>query len=256
MRTRRLPIELRSADGQPEGVLVGYVTTWDSRYPIGRDRYEVIQRNAFDESIARSGGVFPLFFEHDWTNKEVPCGFFTASADDHGLRVDAQLFLDTDKGKSVWLAAQAGALREWSIGFGAEDSGIRYDAATKTEFIEVGDLLEASVCIRGKNPATEMIEVRSGARERGSSLVYGLINAVCSYLDAARYATSDSDVIELVKQADLALDELMEALGIVDDDTETDDQGATMDSLTADQLARIVAHPVLRATYYRTLAGD
>lgn len=157
---RYFPIELRAQADGPEGVLVGYASVFDAQYRIGYGLKESITKGAFAKSLSDRDGVLPIFYEHDWDN---PIGYASAKEDQKGVHVEATLFVDfNERARSVYEAAKAGALREWSIGF--YPTTIRKDEEDPSlEHVEEGELVEASVVVKGANPKTEMVEVRSAA---------------------------------------------------------------------------------------------
>jgi HK97 family phage prohead protease len=162
-RLRHAPIELRAAvrDDAPAGILEGYASVYDVEYRIGYGLREAIAPGAFSESLAQRDGVVPVFYQHEWNN---PIGYAAAREDDHGLHVTAHLFVDVnERAASVYAATAAGALREWSIGFVPTTIETRNDAGedSTVEYILGADLLEASVVVKGANPETEMVGVRS-----------------------------------------------------------------------------------------------
>lgn len=144
----------------PEGVLRGYASVYDVQYRIGYNLKEEIAPAAFRDSLAAADGIIPIFYMHDWDN---PIGYAKATEDAHGVHVEATLFIaDNERARSVWLAAKAGALREWSIGFYPSTVEMRTDeeSGQEVERVTEGDLAEASVVVRGANPVTSMLEVR------------------------------------------------------------------------------------------------
>jgi HK97 family phage prohead protease len=175
MNLRHLPIEFRLAtaeDGEdkPEGILIGYAAIYDETYRIGYSMKESITAGAFDASIASQGGVIPIFYAHSWSQQksavpQAPIGVGYVTSDKKGVKVRAELFInDNPTARSVYLAAAAGALREWSVGH--LPITIRMDEDDDTvEHIDASELLEASVCLRGANPKTEMVQVRSEDEE-------------------------------------------------------------------------------------------
>ena len=164
MRLRRIPVQLRAASDEEggEGVLIGYATTYDMPYKVGRNAYESITRGAFDDDIADREGVYPIFYEHGWAKEDpqVPIGIGYFRSDDKGVHVKAELFTDDlAEARVVYRSAKAGSLKEWSLGFGVNES--RFDSELRTlEHVDRGFLLEASVVVKGAAD-TEMIEVRS-----------------------------------------------------------------------------------------------
>jgi HK97 family phage prohead protease len=158
VKLRHLPVEFRAAPYLGEGVVVGLVTKYDVEYRIGYSLKESIASHAFDASIA-SQESFPIFYEHDWTAG--PIGTASMRGTDEGVEATATLFIDDDpRARSVYRAMQTGALREWSIGFMPTTITTSSDDPS-LEIIEAGDLIEASVVVRGANPGTDTVEVRS-----------------------------------------------------------------------------------------------
>lgn len=184
-RLRHLPVDMRAKQTDepdaPAGVLVGYATVFDTEYPILYGLIESITAGAFDESLKERDGILPVFYEHDWRE---PIGYANAESDDRGVKVETTLFIDdVERSRAVWLGAKAGALREWSIGYLpttiriAKDEGER----AEVEHIDKGELLEASVVVKGANPGTEMLNVRS--------------------IDIDRLAAAAADLLETRRQA-------------------------------------------------------
>lgn len=158
-RLRHAPIELRAVADGPEGVLRGYASVYDTQYRIGHGLKEEIAPNAFAASLASREGVVPVFYQHNW---DAPVGVATATEDQHGVHVEARLFIEENElARSVWMAAKAGALREWSVGFYPSEIETRSAEGTEVERVTVADLAEASIVVRGANPLTEMLEVRT-----------------------------------------------------------------------------------------------
>jgi HK97 family phage prohead protease len=214
VRLRHAPVELRAEEGDPEGVLRGYASVYDVQYRIGWGLKEEIAPNCFARSIADHEGIVPIFYQHDWDN---PIGYAMVSEDAKGLKVEAHLFIaENERARSVWLAAKAKALREWSIGFYPGTIETRFDEESGVDIERIidGDLAEASVVVRGANPMTEMLDVRSRAAR---SKLKPVADALRSKL-AAKLATRDSDADEdpgAVAQAldaviDLIFDEVAE----------------------------------------------
>jgi len=156
-RSRLTAVRLRASD-DAKGVIAGYASVFDVHYKIGRDVLETIKPGAFTDSLKHRGGVVPFFLGHDWTE---PLGVVRASEDSHGLKVRAEVFMDTEKGRSVWRSAKAGSLKEWSIGFRALTVRDSEKDGFRVEEILEADLLEASVVLVGANPATSTTSVRS-----------------------------------------------------------------------------------------------
>lgn len=153
--TRYRAFRLR-ASGE-EGVLVGVVSTIDDPYAIGASVDEVITRGTFDLDKQ-----IPLFWEHDW--KAGPIGHSRAlRVEGNEIVGEFEVYTDDVRGRSVWRAAKAGALQEFSVGFLPAQGGVqRSRTADRTvETITRADLLETSVVVRGANPSTRTVETRA-----------------------------------------------------------------------------------------------
>ena len=164
-RLRQITASVRAVeDGRP-GEVEARVTTFGNEYPIGFGVHERIAPGAFAQSLAEQQSV-PVFYEHAWSAG--PIGNTTEyREDDDGLVIRGQLYVDgrdpDPRARAVHRAMQAGALREWSIGFLptkiVEERNEEQDRIT--EVIEEGILAEASVVVRGANPETATLAVRS-----------------------------------------------------------------------------------------------
>lgn len=160
-QVRYRTFEMRAAQDAPEGTVEGYITVFGTEYPIGWGLRERIEPGAFDASLAARGGVIPIYYQHDHRSGGTPIGVGEVTRDDKGYWVRAELFIDDDpKARTVWRTMAKGALREWSVGFTtAEEGDVRVER--DVEIIQRGDLMEASVVLRGANPDTETLAVRS-----------------------------------------------------------------------------------------------
>jgi len=153
-----------------EGVKVGsvsaLVSAYDTKYRIGMATYHTIRAGAFADSIAAQPSI-PIFWAHAWNySEQPPIGHGAAFEGEDGLEIDGELYLDADPeiGR-IHQAMVAGALREWSIGYRviAEE----HDADDSMHsFVTKAELLEASIVLRGANPATETLRVASAVLGR------------------------------------------------------------------------------------------
>jgi HK97 family phage prohead protease len=147
--TRHTALRLRVADSS-QGIVEGVGATFGVPYGIDGGRKEILRSGAFTESITKGGGVVPVFWAHSWAKDNgAPIGVATVSTRDGQLHTRAQLFIDTNEtARSVFEAAKAGALREFSVGFvtpNATDVRLNGD----TDEVIRGDLLEVSVVMKG-----------------------------------------------------------------------------------------------------------
>jgi HK97 family phage prohead protease len=166
MLKRLLAGEFRAyTEDGAEGVLVGVVSTYDSPYPIGGGYREQISRGAFDASMSENP-TLPVYYQHNHLYGQTPIGVATRTVGEDGrLTVRAELFLeDSADARIVYRAAKAGALREWSVGmyYGGPDTGdSQFSRSDKLVTVTRADLREVSIVLKGANPDTEMLDVRS-----------------------------------------------------------------------------------------------
>lgn len=171
IRRRAVQVEMLEAP-EGEGRARALVTTFDREYGIGPRTTETITRSTFAD------GPVPIYFQHG--HSEVPVGHAQATAAERGTELDVQFYTDTERGLATYRAMQAGALREWSVGFTCEPGDIevtRGKDGTVNEKILRGDLLEVSVVLRGANPNTETLEVRSEAEAEVEEAVVDEVEA-------------------------------------------------------------------------------
>lgn len=158
MELRHLPLTIRAtADADDDvGLVEAYTSVFDTEYVV--DEYgsrEVVRSGAFADSIEERDTV-PVFYQHGHADGHAPIGVAEPTEDDEGLLTRAEIWLDNPAGKSVYRALRSGALREWSIGFAATDTGEDGDL---TEVLGA-DLREVSVVLLGANPDTDTLSVR------------------------------------------------------------------------------------------------
>ena len=162
INARSLPLTVRAKrDDEREGVIEAYASVFGTRYDVGF-MLERVAEGAFADSLDERDGALAIYHEHGWRRGDAPIGIASATEDEHGLKVEAELFLDDPKASSVYRAVEAGALREWSIGFvPRETASVTDDDGLDVEEIRKADLLEASTTIRGANPDTDTVGVRT-----------------------------------------------------------------------------------------------
>ena len=127
---------------------------------------EKIMPGAFAKSIEEAGdNPFPLVWHHKWTDITSYLGHFKAFETDEGLEIEAQVDMEDPNARKVYRLIKAGVLREFSIGGYEPSSGIHMSKENDRTIWEVHEfeLVEVSVVIRGANPETRVIDVKSAA---------------------------------------------------------------------------------------------
>lgn len=177
-----------------EGVVEAYVSMFNVEYRMGYATWHKILPGAFDDSIAEQAAV-PVFWAHAWDwSEQVPIGHsLDVDSDDTGLRVRSQLYVEeTETARAVYRGMQAGALREWSIGYGIVEHIVREerDQARRVLDVSVGELLEASSVLRGANPETQTLNVA------GAPDLAGLDDLVARHVAAALAEARPADEVD------------------------------------------------------------
>ncbi len=156
-----MPIHTAADDDVAPGHVRALVSAYGVKYRIGWAEYHTIEATAFDDAIAEQA-TLPFFWEHSWQGtQQAPIGHGDISGADDGLLVDGPFYVDLDPQVArIHAAMQAGALREWSIGYRVIE--YRVDADDPQHFyVTKAALLEASVVLRGANPETQTLQVAS-----------------------------------------------------------------------------------------------
>jgi HK97 family phage prohead protease len=249
---RHLSVELRAATDAPEGVVVGYATVWNTEYPIGYGQKEVIQRGAFADSIKRQSNK-PVYLEHDW--KAGPIGHLTAIEDETGLRIEAQLYIDTsERARNVFRAMQAGAMCEWSVGFLPDADGIKSDGKRPgLDIVTRGDLREASVVNMGANPDTSTVEVRTAETPEQETEEENLVDQIKVLL--ARLLAGEAQELVDGGKAQGAIRALLDVLDSLDwyaaiddyEDEQNEEIGVENRSADLSALVEQIENPAARA---------
>lgn len=156
-----VPVHVAALPDVGEGAVTALVSAYNVEYRIGWFSRHIIRSGAFADSIAAQESI-PLFWEHDWSGMAlgVPIGHASAEEVDEGLRITGQLYVDDATVARIWRSMQAGALREWSIGYQVLTARYDTDDEDLAEVVKA-ELLEASSVLRGANPQTRTESVAS-----------------------------------------------------------------------------------------------
>jgi HK97 family phage prohead protease len=171
---------LRKAFGLAEGQADGEGTFTAIVAVFGNvDRQgDRIVKGAFTKTLAQweaSGDPIPIILAHQWGTIESHIG--VAWPQDvkqvaKGLLMKAQLDVaDNEVAARVFKLLKRRSLKEFSIGYDIFPGGERRAADGAMELMEI-DLFEAGPTLKGANPATELLEVKSalGVKDEESPL--------------------------------------------------------------------------------------
>lgn len=149
------------ADTDPPGTVRAIVAVFGN-VDLHGDR---IMPGAFDNWLARrraSGKAIPVLYSHDWTGAGSLLGYadpFDVEPVAKGLYVKFTLDLDAPWANVVYKLLREDAL-EYSFGYKVIRERQGKDGAS--ELLEL-DLMEFGPCLRGVNPATETLSVKSSS---------------------------------------------------------------------------------------------
>lgn len=109
IRTKAFPLLVKATGEQ--GQITAYASTFGNVDLDG----DVVEPGAFARTIEHTGGVVPMLWQHDpWE----PIGVTSSMAEDgKGLVIEAQLNLDTQRGREAFSLLKQGAMRGLSIGY-------------------------------------------------------------------------------------------------------------------------------------------
>lgn len=154
-RTTGGAIHTRATEG--EGRFSALVSAYGIRYAVDGGR-EVIRKGAFAEAPDR----VPVYVQHNHKNGGAPIGVTTRTFETaRGLQVEGKLYVDeSPEAAATYKSLKDGGIREWSIGFLADDDGTKR-LRDGTVAVVKAELRETSAVLVGANPATETLSVRS-----------------------------------------------------------------------------------------------
>lgn len=125
---------------------------------LGGDR---IVKGAFADSLktwTAKGRPIPVVFSHDWANLDAHIGeVLEAKETDQGLWVRAQLDMDDPPAAKVFRMMKRGTLAEFSFAYDIVEEKLQNGA---NELLKL-DVIEVGPCLKGMNPATQLIGVKA-----------------------------------------------------------------------------------------------
>ena len=147
--------------------VTGYATTFDMEYVLysieGIDYYEVVAPGAIDARTEKSSCVFLLNHEGIALARQEN-GSMTLVADDHGLKVVADLGLTQDA-RRAFESINAGMLYQMSFAFKVDDE--EYNSVTHTRTIKhISNIYDCSAVNIPANPYTYIATVKDAERSR------------------------------------------------------------------------------------------
>lgn len=152
------------AQSAPGGVVEALVSVFGNEDLVG-DR---VLRGAFQKSLdayAQSGRSIPFVWAHSWDDPNAYIGKVVKAVEtDAGLLVQAQLF-NTTTAQHIKTLLQEGVVGEFSFAYDVISQAPGKDGVNELAELSI---LECGPCLKGANPATQLIGVRAYERATAS----------------------------------------------------------------------------------------
>lgn len=129
-----------------------------------------IVKGAFADSLkawTAKGRPIPVVFSHDWQNLDAHIGeVLDAKETDDGLWIKGQLDMEDPAAAKVFRLMKRGTLAEFSFAYDVVEEKLQNGA---NELLKL-DLIEVGPTLKGMNPATQLLGVKSTAAEMAARL--------------------------------------------------------------------------------------
>lgn len=151
-----------------------------------------IVKGAFADSLKAweaKGRPIPVIFSHDWNTLSSHIGeVLDATETDEGLKVRAQLDMEDPAAAKVWRLMKRGTLAEFSFAYDILEEKLQNGA---NELLKL-DIIEVGPTLKGMNPATQLLGVKSAAWETAARLPVSRKQAVVGSFEERRELISSA----------------------------------------------------------------
>lgn len=204
MKIKDASVKLKAGpdDGLEEGIFEAYASVFGNKDSYG----DVVQPGAFVDSLkewAESGNFLPVLFGHNMSDPEYNIGHvIEAVEDEKGLKVVAQLDLETPKGAATYRLLKGRRISQMSFAYDVIDGAPGQKDGEDVYELRKLKLYEVSVVPIGANQETEILAVKAGAMVLAGGIKEGRVlaskhfdslrsahEAIGAVLDAATVAT-------------------------------------------------------------------
>lgn len=196
------PVQLKAGpeDGLAEGQFVAYASIFGNIDAYG----DIVQPGAFTKTLEEwetSGNLLPVLFGHNMADPDYNIGHvIEAVEDEKGLKITAQLDLDTPKGASTYRLLKGKRISQMSFAYDVIDGRpAELDGADVFELHEV-KVYEVSVVPIGANQETSILAVKAGADVLAGGVKEGRVLA-SKHLDSLRSARDSIDAVLAAAEA-------------------------------------------------------
>jgi HK97 family phage prohead protease len=161
-------LEIKTDDGQP-GEFKALVSVFGN-VDSGGDR---VVKGAFADDLKTTGGIYPVVWSHEWNT--VPIGVTKSAVEtNRGLEIHGALLVDDHPvAKQVYAAFKAGVPMEFSFGYDVTGSRFVEEDGKKIRELTGIKALEVGPCLIGMNRETELLAVKSFAKDIANQITTG-----------------------------------------------------------------------------------
>lgn len=161
MNLKDVPVRVKAGpdDGLAEGEFTAYASVFGNKDSYG----DIVVKGAFESTLkswSESGNNLPLLFGHRFDDPDFNIGWVkSAEEDERGLKVTAQLDLESPKGAQTYRLLKGKRISQMSFAYDVEEHEQTDDALLLKRL----KLHEVSVVPIGANPETEILAVKASA---------------------------------------------------------------------------------------------
>jgi HK97 family phage prohead protease len=162
MLTKHATVQLKAGpdDGLAEGQFTAYASVFNNIDSYG----DIVVKGAFANDLQRweaSGNNIPLLFGHNMSDPDFNIGhILSAEEDEVGLKVTAQLDLESPKAKQVYRMLKGRRIDQMSFAYDVLDGAKAQKDGEDVYEIRDLKLYEVSVVTVGANSETEVLAVK------------------------------------------------------------------------------------------------
>jgi uncharacterized protein len=217
------PVSLNAVEGE-KGRVEALVSIFGN-VDLGGDR---IQKGAFVKSIEKwkaSGYPVPVVFSHDWGDLWSHIGAVEALEEtEKGLKATYTLDVDDNPAAAqVYRLMKRGTLKEHSFAYSIAKEKTAKDGAT--DLLEL-DIIEVGPTLKGMNPDTEVLAVKSALEETAALHRKDVVEAAAEEVETKAGAKLSKATKAQIQSAIDTLSQVLSS-GTTDDETEKADEAET-----------------------------
>ncbi|QGH74493.1 head maturation protease [Arthrobacter phage Kuleana] len=187
VKNARVQLKAGPADGLEEGQFEAYASVFGNIDSYG----DVVQPGAFADSLKEweeSENLLPVLFGHNMSDPEYNIGHvISAVEDEKGLRVRAQLDLETPKGLATYRLLKGRRISQMSFAYDVLDGSWGEKDGREVYNLHKLKVYEVSVVPIGANQETEVLGVKAAAAALAGAVKEGRVISAKN-LDSLRSA--------------------------------------------------------------------